>query len=980
MTQAKDAFIESEHPRGQPQNAGEFVKKGEKTGKSVKESPRSIGKEGFANGRNESGTRIAGRILARGRRIDKNNNGKLQLNAGTGGQVSEGSGRAVEFLQTTPEKFHAAISEATKNNDFGAAVHVYSPEEYKDAKLYLTDNGKAGFALKGDDIVSVFKSPDSKVKKFANAALNEAVKLGGRRLDCFDTILPEIYSQNHFKAVARLNWNDEYAPEDWNYERMKPFHDGRPDVVFMVYDPESKGLYKPGEGKRVTDYGEGIRQQSRFLAHERSRVGADSFVESEHPRGQPENAGEFVKKGEAVKGSKKPSGRKMAERWRIIQHALHNSPKFPEKLEKDVPTQLEKKHSNAQLEEMFEERREMLNYLREFQQHQMRQKDLEQVFSGSKYKRKLIIKQAEKYSYQVYHEHINENGLKMLREFSQEDYEVLHEHFYDRKEIRNSIADKINHHATLLPKIIVSHASELASEYKDAALAAKDLLTGNKPNHERMKALKEVATTTVLVSAMLAVGGDLSVKSFATLEIATLFSHEFINHTILEHLAKFSAGLARFLLKVGGVIKGDAKEAVEITKEEIRHLQDFLKELSDTVKNYKITTNQYIKAVYEMRTGKKAEDVKLANDPPVSEAQRKAMFAAASGHSTLGIPKSVGEEFVDKDKGGKLPKKAKDMQTEDWSGLVRGLLKFFMEEAREDAHNKDDNGNDQQLTTQANSAIPAAGVMLMTPDYKILFGRRRNKAANGDWAFPAGHVEGGETAEEAAKRETREETGYGRFYNEMPLLDRREVNGVDFSTYLQGVQEPFDPEPNEEFSEFVWAYPDEAPEPLHPGVKQTLSKYLDDDDEGDDMVKRSRDEENPHGKLSKETREEVDSTKHREDMPEDAFLGPHRSYPVKEKRDGQWKYTKDLLEAAERRAVSQNRKDIASRAHSLLEKNFGIGKDESFEKLEHSLAHRKGVTNAKSLAAWIGRKNGKIPGHDAGSSSLRHVAKIMCRR
>lgn len=41
--------------------------------------------------------------------------------------------------------------------------------------------------------------------------------------------------------------------------------------------------------------------------------------------------------------------------------------------------------------------------------------------------------------------------------------------------------------------------------------------------------------------------------------------------------------------------------------------------------------------------------------PPVSEAQRRAMHAAASGHSTLGIPKSVGKEFSDADKPGKLP-------------------------------------------------------------------------------------------------------------------------------------------------------------------------------------------------------------------------------------------------------------------------------------------------------------------------------------
>jgi hypothetical protein len=41
-------------------------------------------------------------------------------------------------------------------------------------------------------------------------------------------------------------------------------------------------------------------------------------------------------------------------------------------------------------------------------------------------------------------------------------------------------------------------------------------------------------------------------------------------------------------------------------------------------------------------------DEGMATDPPVSEPQRKAMHAAAEGHSTLGIPKKVGEEFVGK--------------------------------------------------------------------------------------------------------------------------------------------------------------------------------------------------------------------------------------------------------------------------------------------------------------------------------------------
>jgi hypothetical protein len=38
------------------------------------------------------------------------------------------------------------------------------------------------------------------------------------------------------------------------------------------------------------------------------------------------------------------------------------------------------------------------------------------------------------------------------------------------------------------------------------------------------------------------------------------------------------------------------------------------------------------------------------------------MRAAAAGNSTLGIPKSVGQEFSDADEGGKLPKKKKQKQ------------------------------------------------------------------------------------------------------------------------------------------------------------------------------------------------------------------------------------------------------------------------------------------------------------------------------
>jgi hypothetical protein len=57
--------------------------------------------------------------------------------------------------------------------------------------------------------------------------------------------------------------------------------------------------------------------------------------------------------------------------------------------------------------------------------------------------------------------------------------------------------------------------------------------------------------------------------------------------------------------------------------------------------------------------------------PPVSESQRRAMQAAAHGNSTIGIPQTVGQEFSDADKGGKLPAKKKPGKSVDYNRLVR---------------------------------------------------------------------------------------------------------------------------------------------------------------------------------------------------------------------------------------------------------------------------------------------------------------------
>jgi 8-oxo-dGTP diphosphatase len=58
------------------------------------------------------------------------------------------------------------------------------------------------------------------------------------------------------------------------------------------------------------------------------------------------------------------------------------------------------------------------------------------------------------------------------------------------------------------------------------------------------------------------------------------------------------------------------------------------------------------------------------------------------------------------------------------------------------------------------------GLDLEAADLKILLIQRKKDPFAGDWAFPGGFVEEGETLEESAKRELQEETGISRLYLE----------------------------------------------------------------------------------------------------------------------------------------------------------------------------------------------------------------------
>lgn len=184
--------------------------------------------------------------------------------------------------QEAATSFYNAINNAKKAlGAKGDSVYTYPVEDYMNMKLLLTEDGLSGIAVKPDgDIVSVFSASTEKHRSVS--LIFAAIQNGGKKLDCFDTFLPKIYSYFGFRAVARNNWVDEFAPKGWNKEFYKNFNNGEPDVVYMVYDPAYYGKYSQEDGVIFT----GDTAYDNAVALQTKKIKADdkTFYQTEKPK------------------------------------------------------------------------------------------------------------------------------------------------------------------------------------------------------------------------------------------------------------------------------------------------------------------------------------------------------------------------------------------------------------------------------------------------------------------------------------------------------------------------------------------------------------------------------------------------------------------------------------------------------------------------------------------------------------------------
>jgi hypothetical protein len=141
--------------------------------------------------------------------------------------------------------YRTMLADALSDMRFAASVTVYSPEKFNEMRMFVTEDGSTGITINKEGFLGgAFSSSKFNLPQNLAQLMVLGIKEGATTAEAFDTILPDYYSLFGFKAVSRTAFNEEFRPMkkngdtlvDWNYDTYKRYNNGRPDVVFFIYD------------------------------------------------------------------------------------------------------------------------------------------------------------------------------------------------------------------------------------------------------------------------------------------------------------------------------------------------------------------------------------------------------------------------------------------------------------------------------------------------------------------------------------------------------------------------------------------------------------------------------------------------------------------------------------------------------------------------------------------------------------------------
>lgn len=170
----------------------------------------------------------------------------------------------IELTTATNEEFAGSVDDFIEANpEKGAFLTAHTPEELEDSTLISAEGVDGGVAVTDGDIQNLHKNEGP--SGAGRAMLEEAIDQGGRTLDCYDGFLRRTYQTHGFREVGRMEFNPEFAPDGWNFDKY-----GQPDVVFMAFQPnepvEQTDDYYAGD-----EWGE-AKDKSRDVANWNDRM------------------------------------------------------------------------------------------------------------------------------------------------------------------------------------------------------------------------------------------------------------------------------------------------------------------------------------------------------------------------------------------------------------------------------------------------------------------------------------------------------------------------------------------------------------------------------------------------------------------------------------------------------------------------------------------------------------------------------------
>ncbi|PBC83991.1 MULTISPECIES: NUDIX hydrolase [unclassified Streptomyces] len=132
------------------------------------------------------------------------------------------------------------------------------------------------------------------------------------------------------------------------------------------------------------------------------------------------------------------------------------------------------------------------------------------------------------------------------------------------------------------------------------------------------------------------------------------------------------------------------------------------------------------------------------------------------------------------------------------------------------------------MTQQTADERPGIAAAIIVHEGRVLMVRRRVSEGKLSWQFPAGEVEPGETREDAAVREAKEETGLD--VSSVKLLGERvhpatgRLMSYTACDVVSGTAHVAD---TEELAELAWVAHDQIPEYVPYGLFGPVQEYLD---------------------------------------------------------------------------------------------------------------------------------------------------------